>query len=46
MLWDSYQIVYDRRISVQEIISVSQICADLFDAKYAQLEKVYILTFH
>ena len=48
MLWYCHQIIYDsdRRISVQEIISIFQICANLFDPKYAHLEKVYILTFH
>ena len=46
MLWDYYQIVYDRRMSVQQIISVFQICADLFNPKCTHLEKVYVLTFH
>ena len=45
-LWDCYQIVYDRKISIRDIISVSQICADLFNPKWAHLEKVCILTFH
>ena len=46
MLQYCYQIIYVRRISGLEIISVFQICVDLLDPKFTHLQKVDILTLH